>query len=177
MDVRLVEDPDGVVGALFFADEIAGWGNELEIRNAEESFPGESEVGIGWLLESGAGFGFEIVYGEGVEVAVSGNGGWGADWMGVVIDGWDLLNGGEKGGEKEQEERHQGVDVSTGMAGVLHGFQAGFAIVELVFAVLRFKANSGRLVGCLSDWRPAARRIWLAVMEVLLFLGVEWRPV
>jgi hypothetical protein len=63
------------------------------------------------------------------------------------------------------------------MAGVLHGFQAGFAIVELVFAVLRFKANSGRLVGCLSDWRPAARRIWLAVMEVLLFLGVEWRPV
>ena len=62
----------------------------------EDGLPGFVERGEGGAEAGGVGVGFHVVDGEGVEVAVGGVGGWGEEWVGVVVDGGD---GGDLGGQ------------------------------------------------------------------------------
>ena len=69
------------------------WGLPVEVEDGLPCVVERGEVGThaGWV-----GVGIHGVDGEGVEVAVGGVGGWGEEWVGVIVDGGD---GGDFGGE------------------------------------------------------------------------------
>ena len=55
----------------------------------EDGLPCVVERGEVGAHAGGVGVGLHVVDGEGVEVTVGGVGGWGEEWVGVVVDGGD----------------------------------------------------------------------------------------
>ncbi len=94
-DVRLVEHPLVEVEALagfdggargFEAFHPVGVERDGQV-DAPESLPGGGKLGVVGAPGDGVGLGLHVVDGEGVEVPVGSVGGWGQDWVGVVVDG------------------------------------------------------------------------------------------
>jgi len=77
--------------------EASGVEGRLPVE-VEDGLPGFVERGESGAQAGGVGGGFHVVDGEGVEVAVGGVGGWGEEWVGVVVDGGDDGNLGGQGG-------------------------------------------------------------------------------
>ena len=69
------------------------WGLSVKVEYGLPCFVECGEVGT---HAGGVGVGFHVVDGEGVEVAVGGVGGWGEEWVGVIVD---CLDGGDLGGQ------------------------------------------------------------------------------
>jgi len=96
-DVGFVEDVGRVVFALLLARGFACGFELLEAGGVERGLPIEMEDGLPCVVERGkvgthtGGFSVRVhgVDGEGVKVAVSGVGGWGEEWVCVVVDGGD----------------------------------------------------------------------------------------